>query len=174
MTMGSTPYTAPCSSRMASLNLSLPWVASKSPSKFPAITSDLITRWRGWHSGSLPQRCGMCVLLPRRSYLTCACSRVVRRGRRTGSPRSQKVSRRGPPRCLGRPLRVCPARPPRRRRPSPRPPDGEIVIALPVIPHPCYPGRLEVAGPHGPWPTRSRADASLAPLLRPSPGSLPA
>ena len=45
---------------------------------------------------------------------------------------------------------------------------------LHVIQHPGHPGRVEVSGPHVPWPTRSRTYASPVPFLRPSPGSLPA
>ena len=52
-----------------------------------------------------------------------------------GSPALRKTGfffeeRRGPPRFLGRPLRACHGRPPRRIRASPRPPDGEAVIAF--------------------------------------------
>jgi hypothetical protein len=39
-------------------------------------------------------------------------------------------ARRGPPRCLGRPLRPCHGRTPRWRHPPPRPPDGEDVRAF--------------------------------------------
>jgi hypothetical protein len=39
---------------------------------------------------------------------------------------------------------------------------------------PGPPGRVEVSGPHAPWPTRSPADASPRPFLTPAPGWLPA
>ena len=45
---------------------------------------------------------------------------------------------------------------------------------LQVIPHPGHPGRLEVSGPHAPWPARSHPYASPRPFLAPSQGWLPA
>ena len=45
---------------------------------------------------------------------------------------------------------------------------------LQVIQHPGHPGRVEVSGPHAPWPTRSHAYASPRPFLAPSQGLLPA
>jgi hypothetical protein len=46
--------------------------------------------------------------------------------------------------------------------------------SLQVIQHPGHPGRLEVSGPHAPWPARSHAYASPTPFLTPSQGWLPA
>src|SRR5262249_22590467 len=42
---------------------------------------------------------------------------------------------------------------------------------LQVHQDPGHPGRLEVSGPHAPWPTRSPADASPRPFLTPAQGS---
>jgi len=61
-------------------------------------------------------------------------------------------ARRGPPRCLGRPLRTCHGRTPRRRRAAPRPRHGETVVAC----ESCRPlglreeERLRGRLPHGP------------------------
>jgi hypothetical protein len=46
--------------------------------------------------------------------------------------------------------------------------------SLQVIQHPGHPGRLEVSGPHAPWPARSHTYASPRSFLAPSQGLLPA
>src|SRR4030095_14807246 len=45
---------------------------------------------------------------------------------------------------------------------------------LQVNQHPGHPGRLEVSGPHAPWPTRLHAYASPGAFLAPAQGWLPA
>src|SRR5262249_39210363 len=49
-----------------------------------------------------------------------------------------------------------------------------VAVAFEVIQHSRHPGRLEVSGPHTPWPARSHVYASPRPFLTPSPGLLPA
>ena len=62
------------------------------------------------------------------------CARLPCRASETGHRLSARPGgveeRRGPPRCLGRPLRPCHGRTPRRRRAAPRPPHGEAVMAF--------------------------------------------
>jgi hypothetical protein len=49
-----------------------------------------------------------------------------------------------------------------------------VAVACEVIQPSRHPGRLEVSGPHPPWPARSPVDASPRPFLTPSQGVLPA
>jgi hypothetical protein len=49
-----------------------------------------------------------------------------------------------------------------------------VAVAFEVIQHSRHPGRLEVSGPHTPWPARSHVYASPRPFLTPSQGLLPA
>jgi hypothetical protein len=58
---------------------------------------------------------------------TCRASET---GHRLSARPGWVEERRGPPRCLGRPLRTCHGRTPRRIRASPRPLYGETVIAF--------------------------------------------
>ena len=102
---------------------------------------------------------------------TCRASET---GHRLSAQPAGVKARRGPPRCLGRPLRACPSRTPRRRRASPCPHARRGRGCLQGKQHPGPPGRLSVSGPQSPWPTRSYASASPTPLPRPSQGLLPA
>src|SRR4029450_13070148 len=104
--------------------------------------------------------------------------RAVRRRRVTGSPSRRTVSRRGE----GLPgygtvlFRTCHGRTPRRRHLPPCPEDTYAggCYGLQVKQDPRPPGRLEVSGPHAPWPTRSHAYASPTTFLGSSQGLLPA
>lgn len=62
--------------------------------------------------------------------------------------------------------------PPETRPSSPNSRRGRC--GLQVIQHPGHPGRLEVSGPHTPWPTRSHAYASQALFPSPAQDLLPA
>jgi hypothetical protein len=112
---------------------------------------------------------------PRAASAGRACLRghAARRGVVTGSPllRSLLVDRRGPPRCLGRPLHECRGRTPRpARRPSPTRCDS------------AAPGNLEARGARNqsifeaasPRPSCSRTYASPPPSRDAAQGSLPA
>ncbi len=81
--------------------------------------------------------------------------------------------RRGPPGLLGRPLRACRGRTPRRIRFPPRPSHREAVAAFRQFSTLGIRDGI-VFEAEIPRPTRSRAYASPASLPRPSPGSLPA
>ena len=118
-----------------------------------------------------------------RALVLCHCGRRhVRpstcRASETGHRRSAQPEgvedRRGPPRFLGRPLRACQSRTPRRIRASPGPHARRGRWGLPGKQPPGHPGRLEGSGPQSPWPTRAYASASPTPLPRPSQGFLPA
>jgi hypothetical protein len=107
-----------------------------------------------------------------RAPATCRASET---GHRLSVTPGYVEERRGPPRLRGRPLRTCHGRTPRRIPPPPRPEmlagDG---CCLQGKQAPGHPGRLEVSGPHAPWPTRSPAYASPGSFLAPSQGWLPA
>ena len=80
----------------------------------------------------------------------------------------------GPPRLLGRPLRACRGRRPRRVRRSPRP-CRRVRCGLQAIQSLGHPGchRFRGCMAHGPRPTRSRAYASTHPSPETLQGSLP-
>src|SRR5262245_29373069 len=54
------------------------------------------------------------------------------------------------------------------------PPTRRSPCCLQVNQDPGHPGRIEVSGPHAPWPARSPASASPRPFLAPAQGWLPA
>ena len=115
------------------------------------------------------------LVLCRRHVRSPTC-RASETGHRLSARPGWVEERRGPPRCLGRPLRPCHGRTPRRRHPPPRPDatSAKGCCCLQVNQDPRPPGRLEVSGPHVPWPTCSHAYASPTPFLGSSPGLLPA
>ena len=70
----------------------------------------------------------LCLLRPTtRAPATCRASET---GRRLSARPGYVEERRGPPRCLGRPLRPCHGRTPRRRRAPPRPIRAGVVVAF--------------------------------------------
>src|SRR5262249_45341640 len=73
---------------------------------------------------------GACAVPDGRRHLRLQTRRASETTHRRSARPEWVEARRGPPRCLGRPLRACHGRTPRRRRPSPRPPDGEGVVAF--------------------------------------------
>jgi len=108
-----------------------------------------------------------------RAPATCRASET---GQRLSARPGCVEERRGPPRLRDRPLHTCHGRTPRRRHPPPRP---DVTYAkgcccLQVKQDPRPPGRLEVSGPHAPWPTCSHAYASPTTFLGSSQGLLPA
>jgi len=122
-------------------------------------------------------RCRRLFYAPRRADDTCARTRVVRRRRVTGAPRHRDWSRRGeglPG--YGTVLFICAMVEHPAGAPPPRPDDtyAKGCCCLQVNQDPRPPGRLEVSGPHVPWPTCSHAYASPTPFLGSSPGLLPA
>ena len=127
-------------------------------------------------SNGLP-RCGRFVLCPKgpttRAPATCRASET---GHRLSVTPECVEERRGPPRLRDRPLRTCHGRTPRRRHLPPGPEDTYAggCYGLQVKQDPRPPGRLEVSGPHAPWPTRSHAYASPTTFLGSSQGLLPA
>jgi hypothetical protein len=124
-------------------------------------------------AGGLP-RCGR-LFCASRADDTCACTRVVRRRRVTGSPQNRNVSRRG----------------------EGLPGYGAVLFMRAIVEHPAgyaallaqltqrtlWPSRNPARSASGktigfgaatPWPTRSHAYASQIPSLESAPGLLPA
>ena len=121
-------------------------------------------------------RCGrlFCALLGRRHVHPQTC-RASETGHRLSAKPGCVEERRGPPRLLGRPLRACRGRTPRRIHSPPRPDNSRRGSLLPSgNPGPSASGKTIGFGAAVPRPARSHAYASPALFPRPAQGLLPA
>ena len=91
---------------------------------------------------------------------------------RLPSRRLSPREKRGPPRCLGHPLRACRGPRPRRVRCAPRPAIGALAVAFRPSETLSTRNAFSFVATY-PRPTRSRTYASPIPLPYPAQGSLP-